>query len=55
MSGKREAAPLRRVMLGLRKPGDVGAGVFQSDELATARQWYRIIEAGRPGQAFTRN
>jgi hypothetical protein len=29
-------------MLGLRKLGDVGAGVFQSD--ATARQSYRINE-----------
>ena len=35
-------------MLGFRKPRDVGAGVLESDELAAARQRYRIFELPFP-------
>jgi len=35
--------PLRGLVLCLRKLGDVGAGVLERDEVATARQWYRIV------------
>src|SRR6266403_5081818 len=36
--------PLVGLVLGLRKLGDVVAGVLESDELAPARQRYRIVE-----------
>jgi hypothetical protein len=41
--------PLRRIVFGFREFGDVGAGVFQSDELAPRGKWYRIIEAADQG------
>src|SRR5258705_5730051 len=40
--------PLRGLMLGLRKFRDVGAGVLESDELAAARQRYRIVKPAFP-------
>jgi hypothetical protein len=40
--------PLRSRVLRFRQLGDVGAGVLQRDELAPARQRYRIIERPVP-------
>ena len=40
---------LRGLVLGVGKLRDVGAGVLQRDELATARQRYGIVE-GRQGR-----
>jgi hypothetical protein len=45
--------PLRRIVFGFREFGDVGAGVFQSDELATARQVVSDHRSGGPGQSFS--
>jgi hypothetical protein len=36
--------PLVELLIGLRKLVDVNAGIQQGDELATARQRYRIVK-----------
>jgi hypothetical protein len=41
--------PFRCLVLGLRKPRDVGACVLQRDELPAARQRNGIIKTGRLG------
>jgi hypothetical protein len=46
--GFHRGLPFLRVVLDLRKLGDVPAGVFGRDELATARQRYRIIKPTLP-------
>jgi hypothetical protein len=33
---------------------DVGPGILESDELATAGQWYWILECAGPGALFQR-
>ena len=40
--------PLGSLMLGVRELGDVGAGVRERDELATARQRDRFVEVTSP-------
>src|SRR5258708_7014786 len=46
--GPHRCLPLRSLMLGLRKLGDVVAGILERDELATARQRYRFVEPSFP-------
>jgi hypothetical protein len=36
--------PFRHFVLGLRKLGDIVAGILERDELAAAGQRYRIVE-----------
>jgi hypothetical protein len=36
--------PFLCLVLGLRKPRDIAAGILERDELATARQRYRFVE-----------
>jgi hypothetical protein len=40
--------PLRGGVLSLRKLGDIGPGVFEGDQLASARQRNRFIELAGP-------
>jgi hypothetical protein len=47
--------PLLGLVLGLRELCDVGCRVLQRDELATARQRYRIIEFALPARCFRRS
>ena len=46
--------PFRRFVLGLRKLGDVGAGVLQGDEPLTVRQRDRVLERSFPAPWLTR-
>jgi hypothetical protein len=48
ISASMAALPLRGLGLGLRKFRDVLAGVLKGDELATARQRYRLFEMSLP-------
>ena len=40
--------PFLGLVLGLVKPRDVVASIFEGDELATARQLYRIVKLSLP-------
>jgi hypothetical protein len=47
--------PFRRLVLGLRKLGDVVAGILQRDQRPAARQRNRFVEAAGPGQSLRPN